>query len=100
MSDIVEQLRTSIFASPLTDEAAAEIEALTARIAELEGALKAHEEHMERAQADIVSYLVPIVDPQSIEAPEFINRMIEHFDGPRQRDVQKKARQALKDHQP
>jgi hypothetical protein len=71
------------------------IEALTAENERLRTALEAHEKHMTAGQTLAVKYLVPEVDPDSIGKDEFINRIIEHFDGPDQRAVQAKARTAL-----
>jgi hypothetical protein len=65
------------------------------RIEALTTALEAHENHMTAGQTLAVKYLVPEVDPDSIGKDEFINRIIEHFDGPDQRAVQAKARAAL-----
>jgi hypothetical protein len=68
---------------------------LAAEIERLREALEAHENHMTAGQTLAVKYLVPEVDPDSIGKDEFISRIIEHFDGPDQRTVQAKAREAL-----
>jgi hypothetical protein len=44
------------------------------------------------AQAEIINYL-----SGQIGSPEFIDRIVRLFDGPRQRDVQRQAREALGD---
>jgi hypothetical protein len=68
-----------------------------AEIKLLRDALEAHEKHMAAGQTLAVKYLVPVVDPDSIEKDDFVSRIIEHFDGPDQRAVQAKARAALVD---
>lgn len=66
-------------------------------IEQLEAALRAHEDHMKKGQHLVIKYLVPTVDPDSIEKDEFVSRIIGHFDGPEQQAVQKTARQALQE---
>ena len=68
---------------------------LAAENERLREALEAHEKHMTAGQTLAVKYLVPEVDPDSIGKDDFINRIIEHFDGPDQRAVQAKAHAAL-----
>jgi hypothetical protein len=70
-------------------------EALEAKLAMAAEGLRAHERHMAEAQRTCVRYLVPAVDPISIEKHEFISAMLKHFDGPEQRAVQEKARAAI-----
>jgi hypothetical protein len=65
------------------------------RLAELESAVRVQAELIVDAQAEIINYL-----SGQIGSPEFIDRIIHLFDGPRQRDVQRQAREALGDEEP
>jgi hypothetical protein len=62
------------------------------RIAELEAAIRAQAVLICDAQVEITNYL-----SGEIESPELVNRLIHLFDCQRQRDVQRKAREALSD---
>jgi hypothetical protein len=65
------------------------------RLAELESAVRVQAGLIVDAQAEIINYL-----SGQIGSPEFIDRIIHLFDGPRQRDVQRQAREALGDEEP
>jgi hypothetical protein len=65
------------------------------RIAELEAAIRAQAALIREAQAEITRYLT-----KETESPQFVDRIIRLFDGPRQRDVQRQAREALGDEEP
>jgi hypothetical protein len=56
---------------------------MTERIAQLEAALSAQSALFEEAQAEIARYL-----SKEMEAPEFVNRLIQLLDGPQQREAQ------------
>jgi hypothetical protein len=68
---------------------------MTERTTQLEAALSAQSALIEEAQAEIINYL-----SGQIGSPEFIDRIIRLLDGPRQRDVQRQAREALGDEEP
>jgi hypothetical protein len=65
------------------------------QIAELEAAIRAQAALIRDAQTEITNYLV-----KQIEAAEFTDRIIRLFDGPRQRDLERQAREALGDEEP
>jgi hypothetical protein len=65
------------------------------RLAELESAIRVQADLIVDAQAEIINYL-----SEQIGSPEFIDRIIRLFDGSRQRDVQRQAREALGDKEP
>jgi HEAT repeat protein len=65
------------------------------RLAELESAIRVQADLIVDAQAEIINYL-----SGQIGSPEFIDRIIRLLDGPRQRDVQRQAREALGDEEP
>jgi len=73
------------------------LKAQAATIKNLREALEAHQAHILKGQELVVRFLIPSVDPISIEKEEFISCIIGHFDGPEQRDVKAKATQALKE---
>jgi len=65
------------------------------RIAELESAVRWQAALIREAQAEIANHL-----SGEIGALELIERIIRLFDGPRQREVQRRAREALGDEEP
>jgi hypothetical protein len=65
------------------------------RLAELESAVRVQADLIIDAQAEIINYL-----SGQIGSPEFIDRIVRLFDGPRQRDVERQAREALGDEEP
>ena len=65
------------------------------RLAQLEAAVRAQAALIRDAQAEIINLL-----STEIGATEFTDRIIRLFDGPRQREVQRHAREALGDEEP
>jgi hypothetical protein len=65
------------------------------RIAGLEAAIRAQGALTRDAQEEIINYLSAQIGPA-----EFTDRMIRLFDGQRQREVQRRAREALDDGEP
>jgi hypothetical protein len=65
------------------------------RLAELESAIRAQATLICDAQVEITNYL-----SGEIGSPEFVSRVIGLFDSPRQRAVQRRAREALGDEDP
>ena len=68
---------------------------MTDRTTKLESAIRGQAALIRDAQAEIINYL-----SEKIGSPEFVDRIIRLFDGPRQREVQRQAREALGDEEP